>query len=240
MSSSSTVNRKLRQKEKNYIRYCELYYFARNSKFPSAEEAAKALGYSVAEINYFLKNAKVRKALEDRGLPWQQSGWEADNLTPVQIAAAILVSNFADVRTIEEKLDTLGVSPTQYYAWLNDDRFKAFVNRLADRNLENIRPEAVAAFTRRLREGYFPALKFYFEATGQFKQPDVANLEAFVHRVIEAIQRHVKDPQILAAIASDIMGASPVAVNNVIQQREITAAPVEENKMINPDILKGV
>lgn len=205
---------KLTARERRYINYCERFYFLENGGFPNNEIAAHELGYSVADVNYFLQNKKVVKALERRGLPWNQASAETD-ITPIQQAAAITVMNVADKRSIDQKLEDLGVNPTQYYGWLNAPHYKAFVNRLADNNLNNLRPEAVAAFVQKVRQGDFKFLKLYFEMTGEAQAPQMASLQATVQKLIEAVQRHVPDPIILAAIAKDVQGAAPVAPTGI-------------------------
>lgn len=209
------VDRKISHRERKYIAYCEEYYFVNNYGFPTNEQAAVALGYSPAEVAVFLQNIQTQKALDRRGLPWRTALTDSiqgnNKLTPIQMAVAITVSNFADDRHINEKLSELGVLPAQYYVWLNDPNFQSFVNKLADRNLEIVRPEAVASFNKLIRDGDFAAIKYYFEVTGQFSTPEIHNIQILVQKLVESVQRHVKDPEILAAISRDILGAAPVA-----------------------------
>lgn len=213
MANVKAVSRKLSQRERTYIAYCEKFYFLHNQGFPSNEQAAAALQYSTSEINVFLQNQKVIDALERRGLPWKSAGGFNSELSPTQVAVALTMSNFADERSISNKLSDLGIHPQQYYTWLNDPQFQNYVQRMADRNLEIIRPEAVAAFSQLVRKGDFQAIKYYFEVTGQFVNPDVSSIQGMVQKLVESVQRHVKDPETLAAISKDILGAAPVAAN---------------------------
>lgn len=211
-------------KEAKFIAYCEEYYFFHSKGFPTAEQAAVALNYSITDIQFFLRNKLVQEALDRRGLPWKTSGHtNSAELTPTQVAVAIAVTNFADPRPPDQKLDDLGILPDQYRAWLNDPTFHAFVNQLADRNLDNVRPDAITEFTKLVRQGDLAAIKYYFEITGQFKQQSVTNIQALIQKLIEAVQRHVKDPQILAAIAQEILATAPTIAENVtIDVKEIT------------------
>lgn len=202
-------------KEANFIAYCEQFYFLNKGGFPTPEQAAIALRYSVTEINLFLQNLNVQDALERRGLPWRSAGAQSGLLTPTQLAAANLIMNFADERPIAQKLDSIGVQPAQFYAWQQDDKFRAYLSKLADNNLEFVRPEAIAEFTKLVRQGDFRALQYYFEVTGEFKGQATQNVQAMLQMVIEAVQRHVKEPTVLAAIASDLLGAVPGVANNV-------------------------
>jgi hypothetical protein len=50
------------------------------------------------------------------------------------------------------------------------------------------------------------AIKFYYEVTGRYNprlQVDV-NVDSVMNRVVEIIQKHVRDPQVLMAIADDL------------------------------------
>jgi hypothetical protein len=86
-----------------------------------------------------------------------------------------------------------------------------FVQKLADRNLDILKPEAVAAFAQLVRDKDFQAIKYYFELTGAVATPELESVKVLVQKLIESVQRHVKDPQVLAAISADLLGAAPVA-----------------------------
>jgi hypothetical protein len=238
------VMKKMGRKEFNYIAYCERYYFLNNSGFPSPEQAAKDLRYSVSEINVFLQNRNVIAALDRRGLPYITAGAQTNGeLTSIQHAAALTVANFADERPIAQKLDELGVNPTQYYAWLDNPKFQKFVSDRADKNLKNVRPEAITEFAKLVRKGDFNALKYYFEATGEFRSQDTPDVSKLLQLVIEIIVKHVKDPAVLSRIGADLLAAAPGVSNTIIVDGEtliedsiieeiVEADAVNDNRMI--------
>ncbi|MGH7791732.1 MAG: phBC6A51 family helix-turn-helix protein, partial [Thermodesulfobacteriota bacterium] len=156
---------------------------------------------------------QVQQRMERRGLPWKVIGSSAD-LNSIQLAAAVTVSNFADEREISRKLDQLGVTSAQYYAWLQQPEFQDFVRKLANQNIENVHHEAVLSFNKLIREGDFQAIRYYFELTGVSQTGDVQNLKHMIQLIIESVQKHVKDPTVLAAISADLMSVTPLA-NNV-------------------------
>lgn len=210
-----TLSRKLGMKEKKFVQFAEQYYHE-NSIFPSPDVAAAALNYHLTEINYFLTNKQVQDALEARGLPWKHTQQET-LLTPVQLAAAITVLNFADTRHITHKLEELGVTTEQYYAWLSHPPFRRFVERVAERNLEILKPEAVTAFAQLVRNGDFNAIKYYFELTGMQQTPEIVNAKLLIQRLIDSVNKHVKDPATLALISKDLLGAVPGAGSATVQ-----------------------
>jgi hypothetical protein len=138
-------------------------------------------------------------------------------LSPEQIACAALIANFADTRSVAQKLDLIGVTPAQYYAWLNNPAYKEFVRNLAESSLENTHHEAIGAFIQLVRNGDLSAIKYYFEITGYADSSDAVNLKLTIQRVIESIQRHVKDPTVLANIALEIQGHVPVAASQNVR-----------------------
>lgn len=186
--------------ERKLIDFYELLWYTRH-QVPSVEDCAKYLKFSQSKINFFLTRRPVQKALDQRGIPWAQH--TQIELTSTQIACAITVMNFADTRSMDEKLDALGVNPNQYYAWLRDPTFKNFVDNLADTNLKNIRPTAVAEYTKAIQRGEWNAVKHFLDVTGEL-QSDMPQSEHLIRMLIEIIQRHVKDPEVILAIAKDM------------------------------------
>jgi hypothetical protein len=191
--------------EKKIIDYYELEWFLR-TRVPTTSEVAERTKLSHVEINHALTRRPVTKALDQRGIPWQQHS-QAE-LTEKQIAAAITVMNFVDKRSFEEKLDQLGILPATYYAWLKDPQFKNFVDGLADDNLRNIRPSAVAEFTKKINNGDWGAIKFWLETTGELNHNEMPASEVLIKMLIEIIQEEVKDPETLGRISQRIISAT--------------------------------
>lgn len=214
--------------EKSLINYYELQWALR-SHVPTIDECVQQLNLKHVEINYMLTRKPVVQALEKRGIPWRQHS-QVD-LTPTQVAVAITMMNFADTRSNADKLDQMGVNPTQYQAWLKDPIFKNLIDNLADQNLNNIRPTAVGELTKKINEGDWNALKYYLDSTGEFAGDTAPQSEQLIRMIIEIIQRHIKDPSVIMAIAADIKAASQnrtlEVVNPHYSQREITGEVLE-------------
>lgn len=215
------IKNALTKTEKDLI---DLYYLHWHLKMqvPTISEVTEQLkkkhpSIKQTSVNYYLNRPPVIRALEQRGIPFRQH--TQDELTSTQIAAAVTVMNFADERSVTEKLDELGINPQTYYAWLNDPQFKALVEEKADQNLKNIRPTAVTEFTKLVTQGHWPAIKHYLETTGTLTNNDAPQSEVLIRMIIEIIQKHVKDPETIIAIAQDIKLAS---ANRTL---EIAAAP---------------
>lgn len=218
--------------EKALINYYELNWTLK-SYVPTVEEVTEHLRIErphlrQTSVNYYLTRQPVIKALEQRGIPFRQHTRE--ELTDQQVSAAITVMNFADTRSNEDKLDELGILPATYYAWLNDPAFKNLVDSLADRNLTNIRPTAVAEFTKKINKGDWNAVKFWLETTGELTSKEAPQSEHLLRAIVEIIQKHVKDPETIIAIAQDIKLASANRTLEVATQPQaITGSVVEDD-----------
>jgi hypothetical protein len=227
------IKEQLTASEKELINFYELQW-ALKQKVPTIEEVAEYLSLNQITVNYYLQRKLVIKALEKRGIPWRQHS--QNDLTATQVAAAVTMMNFADTRTNDQKLDELGIAPATYYAWLNDPQFKNLVDTLADRNLTNIRPTAIGEFTKKINEGDWKAIQYFLEVTGEFQQNDQPQSEALIKMIIEIMQRHVKDPEVIVAIAKDIQLAAAnrtleIAVQPQALQGQLTHEPVYDAEL---------
>lgn len=216
---------RISREERQLIEFYELQWHLRHH-VPTVDESAEHLNFTHTQVNYFLTNKAVIKAIESRGIPWKQHS-QAD-LTPSQVAAAVTVMNFADTRSNEAKLDQLGILPAQYYAWLNDPQFKNLIDNLADQNLTNIRPAAIGEFTKKINAGDWNAIRYWLETTGELQNDSQPQSEQLLQMIVEIIQRHVKDPAIIVAIAQDIKFVSQNRTMEVKDPREIIGEVVED------------
>lgn len=223
--------------EKALINYYELCWFTKNS-VPTVEEVFEYLrkdrsNLRFTSVQYYLNRAPVRKALKDRGIPFEQH--TRDELTGQQQAAALTVMNFADGRSVAEKLDQIGVLPATYYAWLNDPQFKNLVDSLSEQNLNNIKPTVVAEFTKLINKGDWQALKYYMDNTGTLTNGQTAPNEQLLRMIIEIIQKHIKDPNTMMAIATDLMHVTQV--RPAIEGYAVPAS--EELEFDSPEVLEA-
>lgn len=237
------IKNSLSATEKVVINFFELQWHLRHT-VPTHEEIieyvnrkyekeSKSYRLKHTALNYYFQRRVFTKALEDRGIPWKQGTIE--DLTPTQVAAAVTVMNMADTRSIPDKLDQLGVNPSQYYAWLNDPQFKTMIDNLADQNLANVRPAAIAEFTKKINAGDWNAIKYWLETTGELTSGAQPQSEQLLRMIIEIIQDEVKDPNTIIRIAQRIKSAAlnktlevvdtrPALTGEVVQDEEVARA----------------
>lgn len=225
--------------ERRLIDFYELQWMLRRS-VPSVEEVVNYLNsryekegkrgnVKVTSVNYYLQRKPVIKALDDRGIPWRD--FSRGEITPTQQAAALTVSNFADKRSISEKLDQLGVLPATYYAWLKEPQFQNLVASLANENLEHIDPVAKTEFAKKVAEGDWNAIKYYFEVTNSLGINQTPQSETLITMIVEIIQRHVKDSRVMEAIANDI-----IKVMNNKTLEAVSSQPALEGQFVDIEL----
>lgn len=128
-----------------------------------------------------------------------------DGLTPEQVAAITTVVNFEDRRPRSVKLREMGISPTQWGGWLKQKDFKDFLHQMTTTHLQDVLHVANEGLLSAVDRGDTNAIKFYYEVTGRHTQESgsMQNLKVVVAKLIESVQRNVKDPDVLRAISTD-------------------------------------
>jgi hypothetical protein len=155
-------------------------------------------------------------------------------LTSLQLALASCLLNPMDQRSRSQKLKDLGILPITFNGWMKNEKFTKYLSDRADEMFSDMMPLAKDALIRKVMKGDLGALKLYMEMKGQYgKQNEgIQDFKLLVNRLIESIQRHVKDPAIVQAIAEDfksITDPSPVIRSEIIHggYNAISASPTE-------------
>lgn len=205
----------------NFVRkvlpWIELFWHS-HKRFPTDTELSAEFGFDSTDLLRLKGSKYLKECLKSRGIRMTD-----DFFSEKQVAAIALITNFADTRPVNAKLSGIGVTSEMYNGWLQDPKFKRELAARADDILENVYPEATAALAKKVRSGDMNALKFYFEITGRASSPEAINVKMMMARLIEAVEKHVKDPEILALIANEIRAVGPVA--------EVPTTPIPSTKM---------
>lgn len=168
----------------------------------------KSLGYNVTkkELETFKNNPLFKKSLDSRGIVIDASYVSSGKLTSRQMTAASVMSNYVDRRSDEKKLRDLGISSTEWSTWMLDEKFVTYLQGRTERLLGNSIHEAHMGLIRGVRQGNVQAIKLLYEVTDRYN-PDKdsqVNVRMLLGRVVEVIQKHVKDPQILNNLAQEL------------------------------------
>jgi len=175
-----------------------------DAALPTDEKISDLTGLGLPKIAQFWKNQNVRGALVHRGIDLtpRTSGL----LTIQQLDLANVLLNFADKRSLREKLNSLGITVQQYNAWMRKPAFRDYIAKRAEETFKGADSEAYNALVELVRDGDIKAIQLFFEMRGIYNprvQVDVVNVQGVLVQVVEIISKHVKDPQILQAIATD-------------------------------------
>lgn len=148
---------------------------------------------------------------------------EVNSLTQRQMAAAASMTNLVDRRSDEKKLRDLGVSTEEWTNWLQNAQFAEYLRQRSEVMISNSTHEAHMGLMRGVRQGNTASIKLYYELTGRYNpnEENNVNIRLVIGRVLEAIQKHVHNPEVLNSLAVElsqiaIESGSPVAKSNAV------------------------
>lgn len=208
-------------KELEAINFIE-YYWHLNEQFPNLEAFKQE--FPNFEFEEAIKKESFRTALSNRGIEIPNGTLKQNNtgLTDAQVAAVLTVVNTADRRSFNTKIKSLGITPTRWAGWMKDEKFKKFYHGTASSEFQDALPTVQKGLLKSAEEGSPAAVKLYMELTGRAveAEPMIRNLKLAITRLVESIQIHVKDPEILRKIEADFAliskGEAPLPIVSAV------------------------
>lgn len=180
------------------------------------------------ELTNLKSNQLFRNSMEVRGIllnydPDKQLR-DVIELTPRQMAAASVMMNMTDRRSDEKKLRDLGISTEEWSNWMQNAAFSEYLRERAEVLVNNSIHTAHMGLLRGVNQGNTASIKLYYELTGRYdpNKEENVNIRMVIGRVLEAIQKHIRDPATLNALAIEMSqiaiesGSSPVAKSSVV------------------------
>lgn len=182
-------------------------FWHRLGRYPQPDEIMGHFKFTLEQVELLNLSPYWEKCCAERGmrLPKQSS------LSATQIAAISLITNFSDRRSIPAKLAAIGVTEEQINGWYKDADFKAELAVRTDAVLDNAFPEVQASLMRQVQKGNFQAIKFVYEISGRATSPEQIQIKQTMQHLIEAVQKHVHDPETLQAIAQEVRALGTTA-----------------------------
>lgn len=149
-------------------------------------------------------NESFRYGLKVRGIQAPKSVTSV-GLTEEQTAAILTVLNWDDKRTRARKLQELGIKTATWNGWMKQPEFRDYVMNLTVNQMQDALPVAHESLVKAMEKGSTEAIKFYMELTGRHTgdASTMQNVKMVITRLIESIQRNVKDPEVLGNIQRD-------------------------------------
>jgi hypothetical protein len=220
--------------ERNCLSWIEQHYHkTKNFPDPAQIQAEWPRTFpTITDLQNWLDSPKIKAALNNRGLS-QANAKNNLPLTQTQSAAILLVANLSDRRNLKAKLSSIGVTLTQWNAWKKQVNFKHFLHSQLTDDFDTSLDRALTGLLSAVDAGNTRAIELYMEMTGRQPTENERNFKLAVSRIIESVTRHVKDPEIIRAIAEDFdkieQGMDPSQTINITQnitQVQLTQLPV--------------
>lgn len=212
-------DRELTRKDERFLALLEQYWY-QHAKLPSQEELAKD-GISPKYYRKCMKNRTFRKQLSMLGVVDDPDDIKlvAWQLSELQLAAANVMVDMLDGRSAKTKLSDLDIDTSTWQGWLRNPEFQSYLRARSETMLKENMHEAHAGLLARVRAGDVSAIKFYYELTGRYVPDRETGLNPMetVLRVIEVVQKFVKDEEALKAIGASLLGEQQVAAQQVVR-----------------------
>lgn len=136
-----------------------------------------------------------------------------DGLSPQQAAVLNMLEDFSSSKNLTEKLRLAGVSRPQFNGWLKDPAFRHLYEQRVESHLEASHLVALSTIMHNAESGDQKAAEKLLEITGRYnpQNAELANARVVVQSLVEAIQKHVPDPEIQRAIIDEVNAAQKLA-----------------------------
>ncbi len=236
--------------EYEFLQFLEQYWFEYNL-IPSADRAVE-LGIPTPLYTNCFKSSEFRKECLERGISLKglasvgdgtKAEWQNYMLTEEQIMVANTLLDQVDSRSEKKKLADMGVSTAKYQGFLKDPGYQNYIRARAENALGEHQHVAHYALIDRVKAGDISAIKYFNELTGRYVQAsDSKGLDVtmVLMRVLEIIQRHVRDSALQEVIAQEFLSLSDPTAPKIITA---TLVPQTANAAVpapaQPKVQKG-
>lgn len=200
----------LSREEREVILFMERYH-AENGAVPEDSTVHAYLRTIDVECNLdaLKENSLFLKSMEVRGIDVKL---KYGQLSAKQMAAVSVMMSYIDRRSDEKKLRDLGLSTKEWAAWLQDETFARYLNNYSERLITNSVHEAHLGLIRSMRSGNTASIKLYYELTGRHTEAatNVVDPKLLIYKIIEIIQKYVKEPDTLSKLSTEMLALSGV------------------------------
>ena len=178
-------------------------FYRQTGKLPTTTDLTKVHN-SITSKTYsrLMLTDEFKQALRYRGVEWDEDA----GLTLEQQSVLIKLQDFTDRRSIGVKLKELGVPMARYQAWLKQPLFRKAHNDAAEAVIQEAVAPALLALSGKAAAGEDRAIEKLLEISGRWNPNAMAAEDAkvVVMTLLEAIIKHVKDPEVKKAIMSEV------------------------------------
>lgn len=155
------------------------------------------------------KLPEFQEALEARGVQVDPDA----GLHPLQQAALIAITDFSSTKTLKAKLESVGATLSQHQAWMRNPLYAEAYRVRTEEQFKDAVPTAMNALLSNVEKGDQRAIEKVLEITGRYNpnQRELENARVVIVTLVEALQKHVKDPAVMQAILDEVNNKTSVA-----------------------------
>lgn len=141
-------------------------------------------------------------ALRYRGIEWDEEA----GLNLEQQHVLLKLQDYTDRRSLGVKLRELGVPMPRFQAWLKQPLFAQYYREIGEHALQEAVAPALSALAGKAAAGEDRAIEKVLEISGRWNPNAMAveNARVVVTAMVEAVVKHVKDPEVRQAIMSEV------------------------------------
>lgn len=184
--------------------------YRRNGVFPTVEDTHKSWPkIPLKTYSRVFATPEFKQAVELRGLSVEEN----PGLSPEQSRAILLLAT-PDGKTLQNKLKQLGISDAKYRAWMRQDVFAATLRQRSEQVLGDSVSVALNQLVANADRGDQRAIEKLLEISGRYNpaQIEQQNAKQVVILVVEAVLKHVSNPDEKKAILAEVESAMRTGV----------------------------
>lgn len=178
-------------------------FWRQNGKLPTAIDLNKLHpGIATKVYSGLMLSDEFKQALAYRGIEWVEEA----GLSLEQQSVLLMLQDFTDRRSLGVKLKEIGVPMARYQAWLRQPLFREAVNENAEMAIREAVAPALTALAGKAAAGEDRAIEKVLEISGRWN-PNAQSVEdarTVVMALVEAVIKHVKDPDVKKAIMDEV------------------------------------
>jgi hypothetical protein len=177
--------------------------FRMRGKKPSFDDIRKVLPKVPVKTLALLTNTpEFREAMSYRGIDWEEN----EGLTTEQQMVLLKLSDPFDKRSLTAKLKDMGIPMPKFQNWQKNPLFSEVLEAQSVAMYKDALPAIRSRLVSEAESGKQWAAEMVLAKTGEWnpRQAELENAQQVVLAMVEAIVKHVADPNIRAAIAADV------------------------------------
>lgn len=205
----------LNEREYELLTFIEQEYLI-SGMLPSKDVCCSKVSITPLAYDKLYKRDDFRNALLARGISIKILDGVQSNgvLTAEQLMTINTLLDQNDTRSDKKKLADLQVSTQTYAGWCRDPAFQEYLQRRTEALFGDALTEANRAIYDNVRRGDLGSIKLLFEMTGRWSSKPVSemNIEWVLIKIMEVLEKHITDSNLLLSIATDLGGIQAEAV----------------------------